>query len=895
MSWRTRLRTLFRKEKLDADMSEEMRVHLELQARENIARGMAPDEARYAAQRSFGGMEQIKEEARDQRGWAWLEHALRDLRYAARHLRKTPGFTAVAVLSLAVGIGATTRIFGALDQTLLRELAVREPEALVRFHWLAGVKGARPPTTQDSTGGIDPATGLDVGDAFSHATFDAFHEHHEQFTEIFAFTRPPGFTLEIGGQVETASGQVVSGNYYTGLGAVAGQGRTILPDDDQPNAAPVTVLSYACWQRRFGGVGGVVGRTIRVNRVAVTVVGIMPQEFADPVAAFGAPAFSFPLSMLPLLDPEAASKRAPGFWWLRIMGRLRPGVSVEQGTASLQRTFEESTVGGVTGRNDPMRLLGRPGGHGLLDARRKNAQPLFVLGGLTGLLALAACANVANLLLARGATRRREIAVRLALGASRGRLIRQLMVESVLLAALGAGVGVALAQWSLAIPFPGLGGAAGLDSRLVVFAAGTALLTSLAFGLAPAMQATRLDLTTEFHGGGRLVGRGAHSRLARCLMVLQVALSVVLLVGAGLFARTLRNLEAVDIGFNRSNLLLFAVNPAAAGFTPLEFAQVHASVHDALAARPEVRAVSYSYTPVLANNAGVVNRFEIPGRPSPPGGEGVAFNPIGPDFFATMGIPLLLGRAIDERDVRTNAKVAVVNEAFVKKYFGGQNPLGRLIVLRGEREIVGVAGNVQQGNLRAPTSPTVYLPFEPDGSGWANFAVRTIGEPATALTALRQAMRAVSADLPLNGVWTQERAIEYSLDRERTFARLSVFFGVSALALACIGLYGLTSYAVTRRTAEIGLRMALGALPHRVGWMLLGESLALVSAGLGLGIVVAAVAVRLVASMLYGLSPTDPLTYGGVALLLVVVALLACLLPARRAAKVDPMVALRAE
>ncbi len=890
---------LFRRNRHEDEMNEELRGHLDALTERNVAAGMEPGEARYAAQRAFGGVAQIQERARDERRSAWGEHLLQDLRYAARQLRKTPGFTSVAVLSLALGIGANTAIFSALDRVLLRPLPVPKADELVRFQWMAGVKGARPETTEDDRGRTDPETGRRIGEVFSLATFEAFRAHHPVLREIFAFTRPRGFLVEVEGQAaQSERGQVVSGGYYAGLGVGAWVGRTLLHEDDRPGAPAVAVISHGFWQRRFGGDVAVVGKTISVNRAPVIIVGVMPPDFVDPISVYGEQPFSFPLAMLPLLEPDMAAKSKPGYWWIRIMGRLQPGSTAAQAAASLQASLEASTRDALTEKNDPPRLLVAPGGHGLVEGRWSNANPLLVLTGMAVLVLLAACANVANLLLARGAARRRELAVRLALGAGRGRLMRQLLTESALLAFLGTTLGLLLAWWGGALlPFVGARGGDVIDFRVFGFTSAVALLTGIGFGLVPAWRATRVDLTAEFQGGTRQLGRGGPTRLGKSLFILQVAVSLVLLVGAGLFVRTLRNLQALDIGFSRENLLLFYLDVAPAGYKPAQFGEIHRQIAERIAALPGVRSTTYSSTPLLGNNAGMHYRIEVPGRASASAGEAAMVNRVGQDFFDTLGIPVVLGRALQMEDATPSSQVVVVNQAFVDKFFPGENPLGRRFVgpPGGEREIVGVTRDVQQATLRTKTLPTVFVPFARNPQGYVHFAVRTTGEANVLTPAIRAAVKEIERTLPIGNVRTQERQIESMVAQERAFARLMSFFGGLALLLVCIGLYGLMSYAVVRRTGEIGLRMALGALPGHALRMILGESLALVLLGVVLGLGGAMAAVRLVANLLYGLSPTDAATYSAVTLLLVLVTLAAAFIPARRAAEVDPMVALRAE
>jgi predicted permease len=556
---------------------------------------------------------------------------------------------------------------------------------------------------------------------------------------------------------------------------------------------------------------------------------------------------------------------------------------------------------------DDATLAADSGAQGENDTRRQYARPLRMLMGLASLVLAAACANVANLLLARGAARRREIAVRLALGARRSRIVRQLLSESLLLAATGAALGIVLAWLTrdLLLALRPFGNSQvvldlPLDARVLAVTVGTAAATALCFGLAPALRATRVDLTAEFQGGARASVGGSRSRLSRALMVVQIALSLVLLVTAGLFVRTLGNLAGIDAGFNRRALVLFATDATSAGYSREQFTALQIRIQDRLARIPGVRAVTFSSVPLLSRTR-QNKRISVPGRPAPPGAPlAVNTNGLAPNFFAVMELPILLGRGFAETDNASRPKVAVVNQAFARKYFGGEEPVGRQIKFDSPNddstaEVVGVARDAKYTELRGVAPPTVYLSALQQVDGNANFALRLASSDAAVLPVIRAAVREVDPTLPVLNLRTQDEQVDRLNSQERLFARLSGFFGLLALALASVGLYGLMSYAVLRRTAEIGVRMALGARRAQVIWMILRESLALVCLGLVLGVAAAIGASRLVSSMLFGLSGTDPLTYGVAALILAAVAVLASLMPAHRASRVDPMVAFRAQ
>jgi predicted permease len=835
-------------------------------------------------------------------------------------LTKSPGFTAVAVLTLALGIGANTAIFSLVNEVLLRSLPVKNPGELVLFRNIEGPRG-RMSRGGENNGSIDPATGRPASTSFSLLAFERFRGRHPALSDVFAFAPFNQINLLIDGQPETnILGQLVSGAYYTGLGVPAILGRTLTQEDDQPAAEPVAVISHRYWQNRFGGDPGVIGKTIQVNKVPVTIIGVTPAGFAGAMQIGESADISVPLAHHARFQPDRGANRAkPWYWWIRVMGRLAPQATAAQARASLEPIFQEAAREGwregqsldTTPREmpEPSTLAADPGGQGENDRRRQYAQSLRILMGLGSLVLLAACANVANLLLARGAARRREFALRLTLGASRVRIIRQLLVESLLLASLGAALGALFEHWSrgLLVGLRQFGGSPAvldlpLDGRVFGFTIAVTAATALLFGLAPALRATRINLTAEFQGGARQLGAGARSRLSQALMVTQIALSLVLLISTGLFVRTLRKLQQVDPGFNSRQLALFRIDAVSAGYSQEQFAALQERLQTRLESIPGVRAVTFSRVALLTGTRSN-RRITVPGYTPPPGAPpGFNINGLAPNFLATMEIPLLLGRGFTDHDTAAGTKVAIVNQAFTRQIFGDENPLGRRFIFgstptanAAEVEIVGVARDAKYTGLREAPPPTIYVPATQMPEGVANYCVRTADNPAAIFPAIRAAVSKLDSTLPVINLRTQDEQIARINSEELLFARLSGFFGFVALALVCVGLYGLMSFLVLNRTGEIGLRMALGALPGQVLRMILRESLALVSIGVALGLLAAYGSGRFIESMLFGLSPADSLTYGSVALILIVVALLASLLPARRAAQVDPMAALRSE
>ena len=833
---------------------------------------------------------------------------LADLKYALRQLAKSPVFTVVVVVSLALGIGANTAIFGLLDDLVLNSLPVKNPDELVLFQWLPGTQGSRPLRSSGGTFGdddIDTATGRRLKRIFPIRSFEELRRDHSLLSETFAFAGLGDATLTIDNMSETVGfGQLVSGDYCRALGVKAYRGRALTPEDDQPGAPPAAMLSYAYWQARFAADPAVIGKTISVNRVPVAIVGITPRNFAGATLDASPPEIFLPLALAPQLLPPGTALSAPGAWWLQIMGRLQPGITPEHAQAGLDGRFVDSAKAGVSHPDDPPHLRFTLGGKGRTKADlRHNRQLLAPLMGMAGLVLLTAAVNAANLLLVRGASRRREFAVRLALGAGRGRIIRQLLVESVLLSLGGAALGLLISRWGVALLATLTPPADNwvldhltLDWRVLGFTAAIGLLTGIGFGLAPALRATRLNLIAEFQGGQRSLGGGGRSRLSKTLLIAQVALAIVLLVVADMFGQTVRNLRSVDLGFNKSHLLFFSLNGAPGGSPSPRIAHIHASVLDRIATLPGVQGATFSGYPFVSFYGWEKDDFSVPGRPVVAGHpDQVICNQVGPNFFQTYEIPILLGRGIATSDGESAPKVAVVNETLARKYFGGESPIGETIILNYRILIVGVVRDAKQNDLRAPVEPTVFVPFPQSPRVTAHYSVRTIGSPQTAIGAIRKAVSEVDPNLPLNNVRTADEQMQWRIEGERIYASLAVALGLVALVLVCVGLYGLMSYTVLRRTSEIGLRMALGALPGRVLRMVLGESLVLVGAGVGLGIGAAGGISRLISSSLYGLTANDPFVYLGVSLLLVVVASLTCLVPACRATRIDPVIALRTE
>src|SRR5262245_60512591 len=862
-----------------------------------------------------------------------------DLRYGARMLLKQKGVTSIAVLSLALGIGANTALFSVLAAMLLKLLPVKEPERLVLFQSYS-------PREFDPGGyggyaDTDPATGLHRMTSFAYVSYQRMREQQRQsqgaLSDVFAFDRF-NVNLQADGLADVANGQVVTGNYHVGLGLRPLLGRLLTDEDDKASANPVAVLSYRYWQKKFGGDAAIVGKQINLNNRAFTVIGVTPPGFEGAGNVGLTEDVTIPLAMEPLLnsDPTRSLLYGAGHWWLRIMGRLKQGATLQQAQAQLETTFQQSVAehraarntqslaggGNAIGPLDPKlypRLVLASGAQGEMNYREAYAPSLYLLLGVVGMVLLIACANVANLLLSRAASRQKEVGVRLSLGASRWRLIRQLLTESVLLAAVGGALGLVVAMWIkdglLAVSDWGPSALEPkLDWRVLGFTLALSLLTGIVFGLAPALRATKVDLTPALKDSGRSSSGASRSLLSRGLVVMQVALSLLLLVGAGLFVRTLLNLQRVDTGFNTKNLLLFSVSPSLIGYKDEPLVQLFERMTERLEALPGPPKVTFSSTPLLAqntNSSGVYLRSALAAAPDADGRIRVTGNSNvlygRENFLETMEITMLQGRAFNRQDDQRAPKVVIVNQTFANRFFPNENPIGKRFTFDykkpDEIEIVGLVRDAKYATQREETRPTCYLPWRQsvNSVGFANFQLRITGDPSAVMAAVRQAAREVDENLPLSNVKTQVEQADETLRMERLFAKLVTLFGLLAQQLASIGLFGVLAYAVSQRTQEIGIRMALGASQTDVLRMIVKQGMALSLIGVALGLCGAYVLTKYLESwmqlsrMLYGVRPSDPTTYGVVAVLLTVVALIACYLPARRATKIDPMIALRCE
>jgi predicted permease len=884
---------LFNKQRKDRDLDEEIQSHLQLHIDDNLQLGMTPEEARRAAMLKLGGIDSTKEIYRDQRGLPVLETLWQDIRYGARMLRKNPGFTAVAVLTLALGIGANTAIFSLMDAVLLKWLPVERPDQL---YFIQNVG----PRSHD--GGAPP-----------YPCFELLRDHNQSFTGLAAFTWF-GQGMRIADQVEMVSGYRVSGNYFSLLGVNAALGRTFSPADD---AVPgqggpdglTAVISYNYWTHRFGLDPAVLGRVVRLGDDPVTIVGVAPPGF------FGLVPGRDPNLWLPIMTAGGGQLAARESWWFDAVGRIKPGTSVEQARGELDVLFQsymnETSLSAESRRDYLNRIDLKSASRGLNELRRQFSQPLQVLMAVVALVLLIACVNVANLLLARGTARRKEFAVRLAVGASRFRLLRQVFGESLLLVGLGGLVGLLLGRWGSAFLVNFFATGRGqlfvdlpLDYRVLSFTASVALLTGLIFSLAPALHFTRIEPNTALKGS---VGGGARvgSRFGKVLVVGQVALSLLLLVGSGLFLRTLHNLKAVDAGFQPAGVLTVNVNPPAEVYQGDRLANLWQDVLVRAGRLPGVRSATLAALTPLDGVDRIVALNVAGFTPNSERDRGIRMDQVSPGYFQTFGIPVLAGRGFSEADTQTAPKVALLNEAAARFYFNGRTPVGAQVQFaigqpdqpRPWYEIVGVVKDSRSQSLREPDTKSIYIPITQarDRLDSLTLAVRTGDKPAGLINTVTRELHGLDPNLLLYGMATVRDKMDQSLVQERLLATLSLFFCALALLLAGIGLYGVMSYDVVRRTREVGIRMALGARRSDVLALVLRHGVTLVGIGVGLGVPAALGLTRVLTNLLYGVKPGDPLTLAGVSLLLFLVALLACWLPARRAAKVDPMVALRQE
>ncbi len=883
------LQLLFRRPGIKREIDEELRFHLEQRTTENLAAGMTPEEAAREARKRFGNLQSVREECREKSRANFGEETLQDVRFAFRQLLKNRGFTIVAVLTLALGIGANTAIFSVVDQLLVRPLPVAEPERLALLGQSRG------------EGNVDYE--------FNYPLFRDYQRENKVFSQLSA-TAEQSVGLGTGGATERQQALLVSGNYFSMLGVNAALGRTFAPNEGvEIDDAPVVVLSHGLWERRFGADPQVLNRSVTVDGRPFTVIGVAPREFTGTTRGF-VPDLYVPITMYGQLTSERPGNEHPlntrFFTWHWIMGRLKDGVSAEQARAAMDVLARQADAAKLP--NTSTNLVVLPGAQGFSANLQEARMPLNLLLGTAGLVLLIACANLANLQLARGAGRTREFAIRLALGSCRWRLVRGLLTESLLVSLAGGVLGLLVAIWLAHVltqfrtPHAEISLPSGLDPRALLFAFGASIATGLLFGLLPAFRASRPQIVPELKGGGGTTE--AHTRrwnLRSGLVVLQVSLSLVVLVGAGLCARSLQNLQRIEPGFEPSKIVLSSFDLGLNNYTPPRVREFYDQLLQRVRALPGVESASLSLTTPLSGNApgmsvGRVEGYQAGPREHPWGD----VNFVSDDYFRTLNVPILRGRDFAAADAANSPAVVIVNDAFARKYLAGQDPVGKRLFQYGAggqtpTEIVGVVETTRSRRLTDPARPAMYFPLTQMPDRALTLSIRTGFDPSATISLVRGLVKSLDANVPIFNIHTLAQQKDNSLALQRMAATLLGGFGVLALMLAALGIYGMLAYSVSRRTREIGVRMALGAQVADVLRMVFRQGLGLTAFGLVIGLLGAIAATRLLRGFLYEVQPLDPVTFVVVSATLVLVATGACWLPARRAARVDPMIALRHE
>ena len=806
-----------------------------------------------------------------------------DVKYAFRILRKKPVFTAVAVLSLAFGIGANTAIFSLLNALLLRSLPVPNPQELRAISW-----DARSKNTSYRTGG-------DGSETFPYPAYEMFRDNAEGFSDIFAFSILYNITTVTPNGASTAHGLMVTGNFFTGYGANTLIGRTILPEDDRPEAELVTVITYRAWEKYFGLNPNVIGQTIALNKTSFTIIGVLPRSYIGPTSSDPAD-FYVPVAAQPQLNPHC-SLTSTHHWWLQIMARRTPQISEAQTEVSLNILFDRFMETTRDKMEEPRVML--------LDAKRglgrqSAAQPLWALQAVVGLVLLIACANLASLLLAQGAARKHEMTVRAAMGAGRWRLMRQSLTESLVLSLAGACIGLMIATWIKMALVNFLAGIeegpdiVNIDAHVLIFTIAIAGVTAILCGLIPAWYSGRVNPSAGLKESRTQAA--PNLRLGKVLVATQVGLSMLLVFGTGLLIQTLVNLRGVDPGFDIENLLVFRLNPGNAGYDEQNRISYFNNVSETIAGIPGSHSVAFSSMGLLSGGM-QGSSISIPGRNDLSDRSLNAHRlTVSDSFFETMGIPLLCGRNFNGSDTQGAMHTAIVNEKFAHSFFQDSEALGQSFkIAQTEYHIIGICRDVYYINLRQDIPPTMYLSHRQHPSGSMTFEVRSALPAMSLVPAVRKLLTTIDPDIPMENIKTQKQVIEDSIMEEQLFATLCGSLTLLAIILSCIGLYGLMAYNVARRTSEVGIRLALGARPQDVAWPILREALILTAFGITIGLPAALAMSRLIRSVLFGIKPHDPVTIVGSIILLLGVAVLAALVPARWAARIDPMEALRYE
>jgi predicted permease len=907
---RLRLRSLLRRDRVEHELDEELRFHIDERARELAARGLDPEEARRAALKGFGGLEQRKEDCRDRRRVGWIEDAVSDVRGALRLMRRTPAFTIVAILSLALGIGANTAIFSAVDTVIFRTLPLSHPEQLVQLQWSAPAFPEPFAQTLEGGGGRSVGGEATRGDMFPYMAWQQLQASHPGLNSVIGFTADTTqANVSAGGTAASARLLAVTGNYFEALGLTTSTGRLLVTTDDDAASVPSAVVSYAFWQSTLGG-RAAIGAPLVINGEPFTLVGIAPAFFFGlepgvavdlfvPVAHYARHVTRREGERLPYLADST-------LWWIRLVAvrdSATPPIDLESRITAIFRDSIGATQAAPESDVPAVEVHAIPGG---IDTMQQALRPsLVTLMWMVAMVLVIACANVGGLLLDRGVAREREIAVRLSLGIRRSRLIRQLMTESLVLSLLGGLGALLLTVWTYPVLMSLLSRAPlpehltlAIDYRLLAFTAAVSIGSGAVFGLAPVLAASHVRLI------GALRERASPSSvrgllIGKVLVAAQLAVALMLSIAAVLFGSTLSQLHGANLGFARQNLLLFTVQPGSNGYAGPRLDAYYAELHRRIAALPGVAAATMARRPAVgggAGSSGAVLRGASSAEP-----QMLSRHEIGPRYFETLGVTILAGRALDQRDSRAAPRAMVINETLARTAFAGRDPIGSRIEFGGtaERsfEIVGVAADVKYSRIRSAVPPTVYLPYQQFFAtlGSMSFLVRSTVDPGPLLASIQREALALDSAVPITNVRTQIEAIDATLTAERTFAVFSAALGALALLLSAIGLFGTMRHAVSRRRNEIGVRMALGARAGTVVWMVLSESLRIAAAGVTLGLGGAYFGTQLIASQLFGIEAHDSVTLISTTAGLVAVTALAAALPARQAARIDPMIALRAD
>ncbi len=901
------------------EVREELQFHIAQETAERRAAGLPDDEARFAAQRDLGNEARVREDVRAVWTWRPIDELQQDVRYSFRTMKRHRGVTIFAVLSLALGIGANTAIYSFMHEVLLKTLSVGDPGSLVVMMWHANSPTRREDRQSDFVlHSIDGSTftAADGGVEARIMPYVAFERLRDASTpvlsSIFGVFRAGKLNVRVDGAAEVAESRYVTGDFFGGLAVPPAAGRLLAAADDVNGAPPTAVVTSGYAERRFGSITAAVGRPVLINNIAFTVVGVTPPDFDDVEPGLKVSVY-LPLQTNRLIDPGGEQRNTDqNYYWLEVMGRLKPGVTITQAEAAMSGAFAQwvaTTAGNDLERANLPVLRIVDGGSGLDSLRRRYAQPLYLLQAIVGLILAIACANTANLLLARASARQREIAVRLSIGAGRFRLIRQLLTESLVLAVVSGALGALLAAGGTRLLSAVLANANGtiilqasVNWKVLLVTVALSIACGVLFGLVPAIQTSRPNLLSALKDAGGDAGRITHHRLPRlklqqALVIAQITLLVLLLVGAGLFTQTLAKLQAVPLGFNPDNLLLFEVNAPQAGYPASGTHALYDDWRDQFSRIPGVREASMSNSSLF--NAGRSHPILVDGKRLD---GNFRLLQVGANYLTAMQIHIISGRDFEQRDMLRPVGVAIVSELFARTYFPNQNPIGRHVTVAGsgtmEAEIVGIAAEARYGGLKRDVPPVIYLSYGQTPLPMTSrmvFAVRTSGDPLQAAPAVQQIVRATDSRIPVTNIRTQSGEIASAINQEIILARISDGFAIVALVIACVGLYGTLAYAVSRRTKEIGVRMAIGAPRATVIWMVLREVCVLIALGLVISVPIARGLSKFVESFLYQMKPADPGAIASAVTMLAAAAAIAAFGPARRASRIDPVTALRHE